>query len=115
MLGWLGQQYCCGGLQRDCFYEECPGRSAGLFYAVLHYLLVMIIVIAPDHLLTRKNLLRLSAFPGASLEQPWYRRPGWLLHNIYIVSRQSLYLLHPPSADKASSKKPGFEKLTACL
>jgi len=51
--------------------------------------------------------------PGASPEQPW--RPGWPLHNMYIVSRQSLYLLDPPSAHKPSSEKPGFEPPTACL
>ena len=68
MLGRLGHQYCCGGLQRDCFYEECPGRSAGLFYAVLHNLLV--IVIAPDHLLTRKSFAPVGipgCKPGATL------------------------------------------------
>ena len=61
------------------------------------------------------KLLRLAALPGASPEQPWYRRPGWPLHNIYIVSRQSLYLLDPPSAHKPSSEKPGLELPTACL
>ena len=59
-----------------------------------------------------KKLLRLSAFPGASPEQPWYRRPGWPLHNMYIVSRQSQHLLDPPSAHKPSSEKPGFEPPT---
>ena len=64
---------------------------------------------------SNKKLLRLSAFPGASPEQAWYRRPGWPLHNIYLVSRQSLYLHDPPSAHKPSSGKPGFEPPTACL
>jgi len=58
---------------------------------------------------TFKKLLRLSAFPGASPKQPWYRRPGWPLRSIYIVSRQSLYLLDPPSAHIPSSEKPGIE------
>ncbi len=49
LLGWLGQQHRRGGLQRDSFHEECPGRSAGLSSA---YLLVMIIVITPNHLFT---------------------------------------------------------------
>ena len=59
-----------------------------------------------------QKLLRLSAFLGTSPVQPWYRRPGWPLHNMYIVSRQSLYLLDPPSAHKPSSEKPGFEPPT---
>jgi len=59
-------------------------------------------------------ILRLSAFPGASPKQPWYRRPGWPLRSIYIVSRQSLYLLDPPSAHIPSSEKPGNELPTDC-
>jgi len=62
-----------------------------------------------------KKLLRISAFPGASPKQPWYRRPGWPLRSIYIVSRQSLYLLDPPSAHIPSSEKPGIELPTDCL
>ena len=31
------------------------------------------------------------------------------VQHIYIVSRQSLYLLHPPSAHETSSGKPGLE------
>jgi len=54
-------------------------------------------------------------YPGASPEQPWYRRPGWPLRSIYIVSRQSLYLLDPPSAHIPSSEKPGVELPTDCL
>ncbi len=61
---------------------------------------------------THKKLLRLSAFPGASPKQPWYRRPGW---HIYIVSRQSLYLLYPPSGHTPSSEQPGIELPTDCL
>ena len=62
-----------------------------------------------------RKLLRLSAFPGASPKQPWYRRPGWPLRSIYIVSRQSLYLLDPPSAHIPSSETPGVELPTDCL
>ena len=65
--------------------------------------------------LAEKKLLRLSAFPGASPKQPWYRRPGWPLRSIYIVSRQSLYLLDPPSAHIPSSEKPGVELPTDAL
>ena len=35
--------------------------------------------------------------------------------HIYTVSRQSLYLLDPPSAHKPSSEKPGSEPPTACF
>ena len=59
-----------------------------------------------------KKLLRLPAFPGASPEQSWYRRPGWPLHIMYIVCRQSLALLDPPSAHKPSFGNPGFEPPT---
>jgi len=46
---------------------------------------------------------------GAGRVATWYRRPGWPLRSIYIVSRQSLYLLDPPSAHIPSSEKPGIE------
>ena len=52
VLGWVGQQHHCGGLQRDCLHEECPGRSAGLSSPDL---LVMIFVIASHHLFACKQ------------------------------------------------------------
>ena len=45
----------------------------------------------------KKSLLHLLAFLGASRKQPWYRQPGWPLRSMYLVSRQSLYLLEPPT------------------
>ena len=62
----------------------------------------------------QKKLLRLSAFSGASPKQTCYRRPGWPLRSTFTVSRQSLYLLDPPSAHIPSSEQPGIELPTDC-
>ena len=40
---------------------------------------------------------------------------GWPLQSICTVSRQSLYLLDPPSVHNPSSEKPGLELPTDCL
>ena len=61
------------------------------------------------HVEKRKHTIRRSRM------QPWYRRPVWPLRSICIVSRQSLYLLDPPSTRKPSSEKPRLEMPTDCL
>ena len=97
------------GLSFHCFDVQlmsAPRLTVLVHWSIVHVTFVQFAWCRPKK---KKKLLRLSAFPGASPKQPWYRRPGWPQRSIYVVSRQSLYLFDPPSIHIPSSEKPGIE------